>query len=512
MLEEVILWIESYMMHQDVRNLEPNQHHAAVLKLMGVGGGGCNAIEHMVAADIHGLQFTCVNTDAQALAQYHPDDVIQLGTGLTRGLGAGADPEMGRLAAEEDKDRIAEAIGDADLLFLTAGMGGGTGTGAVPVVARIARELGVLTVAVVTKPFAFEGDKRRGVANDGIEKLRQQVDSLIVVPNENLLSYLGPNTPLIDAFAASNDILTNAVQSIAELITTTGLINVDFADVKSVMTEAGQAMMSTGRGLGEHRARDAAIAAIESPLLDDIDLSEARGILANVTASSDLSMGEFHVVGEIISGITADDANVVIGTVFDQRMKHEMRVTVVATGLNSHQYTAPKTLRAEKRKNKKGVFGSRVEGAKPGVAKGRKVGATKLTRSAQELPAKREVCYLCEQPDGTHSLQCPLGERSATAKSQPIERGQMVRRVSATETTRSRKKPPVNNKTQSASQKLSVAGLLAGILVLISIFYSIASNKIADGYDQIVSSDRDAPSIAPQGERSPNQSLSRIED
>jgi cell division protein FtsZ len=327
------------MIHQDVAQpaYYEEQEQAASIKLIGVGGGGCNAVEHMIGADIHGVDFTLVNTDAQALSRYNPDNIIQLGTTLTRGLGAGTDPEIGRLAAEEDADLIAAAIGDTDMLFLTAGMGGGTGTGAIPVIARIARELGVLTVAVVTKPFAFEGGKRRQVAEQGLAELRRHVDSLIVVPNENLLTHLGPNISLIEAFAASNDVLTNAVQSIAELITNPGLINVDFADVKSVMTENGEAMMSTGRGIGEYRARDAAIAATESPLLEEIDLNEARGILANITASDTLSMGEFQIVGDILDQITAEDANVVIGTVFDPDMNDEIRVTVVATGLQAFQ-------------------------------------------------------------------------------------------------------------------------------------------------------------------------------
>ena len=325
------------MIHQDVTQqlYEPDQ--AATIKLIGVGGGGCNAVEHMIGADIHGVDFTLVNTDAQALSRYNPNNIIQLGNTLTRGLGAGTDPEIGRMAAEEDADLIAAAIGDVDMLFLTAGMGGGTGTGAIPVIARIARELGVLTVAVVTKPFGFEGGKRRKVAEAGLAELRKHVDSLIVVPNENLLTHLGPNISLIEAFSASNDVLTNAVQSIAELITNPGLINVDFADVKSVMTETGEAMMSTGRGIGEYRARDAAIAATESPLLDEIALDEARGILANITASDSLSMGEFQIVGDILEQITAENANVVIGTVFDPEMSDEIRVTVVATGLKPAQ-------------------------------------------------------------------------------------------------------------------------------------------------------------------------------
>ncbi|OED41327.1 cell division protein FtsZ [Chromatiales bacterium (ex Bugula neritina AB1)] len=310
-----------------------NQYQSAVIKLIGIGGGGCNAVEQMINADICGVDFMCVNTDAQALARFGPDNVIQLGTDITRGLGAGTNPHVGRLAAEEDREAIANAIDRADMLFLTAGMGGGTGTGAIPVIAQIARDRGILTVAVVTKPFNFEGNKRMQVAEEGISELRKYVDSLIVVPNENLLTHLGANTTLLEAFAASNDVLTNAVQSIAELVTNPGLINVDFADVRAVMSEMGEAMMSSGRGVGEFRARDAAIAASESPLIDGVNLRGARGVLANITGGSNLSMGDFQVVGDILNQITAADANVVIGTSIDQSMTDEIRVTVVATGL-----------------------------------------------------------------------------------------------------------------------------------------------------------------------------------
>lgn len=312
---------------------DPGQDKSAVIKVFGIGGGGCNALAQMIAAELDGVEFKCVNTDAQALEKFNPEHVIELGTELTKGLGAGANPEVGRTAAEESADAIAAAIGDADMLFLTAGMGGGTGTGAVPVVAKIARELGVLTVAVVTEPFSFEGNKRRKVAEAGLAELRDNADSMIVVPNENLMAFLGPDVTLIEAFAAANDVVTNAVQSIAELITASGLINVDFADVRAVMTEMGHAIMSTGTGIGEDRARDAATTAIESPLLNNVDLKAAKGILANITSSSDLSMGEFQEVGNIIRTIAADDATVVVGTVFDDEMGHEMKVTVVATGL-----------------------------------------------------------------------------------------------------------------------------------------------------------------------------------
>lgn len=433
------------MIHQEVPT-DHNEHLSPVIKLIGVGGGGCNAVEQMVAADIHGVEFTCVNTDSQALAKYNPEHVIQLGTGLTRGLGAGTDPEVGRLAAEEDKDALAAAISNTDMLFLTAGMGGGTGTGAIPVIARIARELGVLTVAVVTRPFAFEGGKRQRVADAGIAELRQHVDSLIVVPNENLLTHLGPNITLIDAFAASNDVLTNAVQSIAELITSPGLINVDFADVKSVMTEMGEAMMSTGRGIGDYRARDAAIAATESPLLDEIDLKEARGILANITASDDLSMGEFQIVGEILDQITADDANVVIGTVFDQSMTGEIRVTVVATGLRSSKSARPASRLSPRqkqapKKKKSGLFGfgsskkdkrttrpSAVDAPPPAqhAARQQDIYQSQSHQNQSEpvepivdqladleLPPEPTIehCNVCGNPSDTHTPNCPRGRR-----------------------------------------------------------------------------------------------------
>ncbi len=404
------------MIHQDMAqpafNNQPEQ--AAAIKLIGVGGGGCNAVEHMIGADIHGVDFTLVNTDAQALSRYNPDNVIQLGNTLTRGLGAGTDPEVGRLAAEEDADVIAAAIGDTDMLFLTAGMGGGTGTGAIPVIARIARELGVLTVAVVTKPFAFEGGKRRQVAEVGLAELRKHVDSLIVVPNENLLTHLGPNISLIEAFAASNDVLTNAVQSIAELITNPGLINVDFADVKSVMTETGEAMMSTGRGIGEYRARDAAIAATESPLLDEIDLNEARGILANVTASDSLSMGEFQIVGDILDQITAEDANVVIGTVFDPDMSDEIRVTVVATGLQTNKRQSPPPAPTEKKPASAGFLGL-GNNRNSGILKQKADehdATVRQKNQAGQRPVPSEVSHYSHPAPQQHAYQAPVDEQS----------------------------------------------------------------------------------------------------
>jgi len=316
-------------MPEDYRDRSP------VIKVFGVGGGGCNAIQQMIGAGFGNVEFKCLNTDLQALAKFPAEAVVELGKDLTRGLGAGSDPSVGKTAAEESHEAITDAIGNADMLFLTAGMGGGTGTGAIPVVAKIARELGVLTVAVVTEPFAFEGNRRGGLAQVGLSELRDNADSMIVVPNENLLSFLGPDVSLVDAFDAANEIVTNAVQSITELITTSGLINVDFADVKAVMSEMGNAIMSTGSGMGEHRAEDAATNAIESPLLKNINLKEARGILANVTADRALSMGEFQIVGDVIRSIASDDANVVIGTVIDDTLNHEIKVTVVATGLDA---------------------------------------------------------------------------------------------------------------------------------------------------------------------------------
>ena len=305
----------------------------AVIKVIGVGGGGGNAVNHMIRSSIEGVEFICANTDAQALKNIEVRTSLQLGSNVTRGLGAGADPERGHQAAVEDRDRIYEAIEGADMIFITAGMGGGTGTGAAPVVAEIAKELGILTVAVVTKPFSFEGGKRWQVAEDGIAKLSETVDSLITIPNEKLLAVLGKTTTLLDAFKAANDVLFNAVQGIAELITKPGLINVDFADVRTVMSEMGVAMMGTGKATGDQRAREAAELAIRSPLLEDINLSGARGILVNITAGLDLAIGEFDEVGNTVKEFAREDATVVIGTVIDPDMVDEMRVTVVATGL-----------------------------------------------------------------------------------------------------------------------------------------------------------------------------------
>lgn len=305
----------------------------AVIKVIGVGGGGGNALEHMLAQDINGVEFICANTDAQALRNSSAKCLLQLGQQITKGLGAGANPDIGRQAAEADRERIRAALEGANMVFITAGMGGGTGTGAAPVVAEIAKQMKILTVAVVTKPFAFEGKKRLHLAEEGIKQLSQYVDSLITIPNNKLMNVLGKNVSLLDAFKAVNDVLFGAVKGIAALITRTGLINVDFADVKTVMSEMGMAMMGTGIGSGEDRARLAAEAAIGSPLLEDIDLAGARGVLVNITAGPDLSMGEFGEVGEVIKGFTSEEANVVIGTVIDPEMSDELRVTIVVTGL-----------------------------------------------------------------------------------------------------------------------------------------------------------------------------------
>ncbi|MEX0385523.1 cell division protein FtsZ [Spiribacter onubensis] len=312
----------------------------AVIKVIGVGGGGGNAVQHMVSADVDGVDFICANTDAQALRNSSARTTLQLGQGITKGLGAGANPQVGREAAEDDRERIAEVLEGADMVFITAGMGGGTGTGAAPVVAQIARELGVLTVAVVTKPFPFEGNKRMTVADDGIRELEREVDSLITIPNEKLLSVLGKELTLLNAFKSANDVLLGAVKGIAELITRPGLINVDFADVRTVMSEMGMAVMGSGEASGEDRAREAAERAIACPLLEDANIAGAHGILVNVTAGLDLSIGEFDEVGNAVKEFASDDATVVVGTVIDPELEGELRVTVVATGLAATQQTA----------------------------------------------------------------------------------------------------------------------------------------------------------------------------
>ena len=314
--------------------------NSAVIRVIGVGGGGGNAVEHMVASEIDGVDFICANTDSQALKSSSVDNVLQLGANVTKGLGAGANPELGREAALEDRERVSSLLEGADMVFITAGMGGGTGTGASPVIAQIAREMGILTVAVVTKPFPFELKRRMTIAEKGIAELSEHADSLITIPNEKLLSVLGEDITLQEAFAAANDVLLSAVQGIADLITRPGMINVDFADVRTVMSEKGRAMMGAGRGTGEDRARVAAEAAISCPLLEDINLSGARGILVNITARPGLALREFRTVGDAIRNFASENALVVIGTALDESAEDEVRVTVVATGLGHAERSA----------------------------------------------------------------------------------------------------------------------------------------------------------------------------
>ncbi len=317
-------------MFELIEKLAPN----AVIKVIGVGGGGGNAVAHMLNSNIDGVEFVVANTDAQAMKHCGNRVHLQLGGNVTKGLGAGANPEVGRQAALEDRERIEEMLDGADMVFITAGMGGGTGTGAAPVVAQLAKEKGILTVAVVTKPFPFEGRRRMQVALKGIEDLSQHVDSLIIVPNEKLLNVLGREVTLVNAFKAANDVLQGAVQGIADLITSPGQINVDFADVRTVMSEMGQAMMGSGTARGDDRAQAAAEAAIKNPLLEDVDLNGACGILVNISAGPNLTLREFQEIGEIVEAYASEDATVVVGTSLDPEMQDDVRVTVVATGLN----------------------------------------------------------------------------------------------------------------------------------------------------------------------------------
>ena len=314
-----------------------SQGDDAVIKVIGVGGGGGNAVEHMVREGIEGVHFIAINTDAQALRNSGAETTVQIGANITKGLGAGANPEIGREAALENRDEIRQMLEGCDIVFISAGMGGGTGTGAAPVVAEIAKELGILTVAVVTKPFNFEGKKRMSYALQGIEELSKHVDSLITIPNDKLLKVLGKGVSLLEAFKAANDVLLGAVQGIAELITRPGLINVDFADVRTVMREMGTAMMGTGHARGDDRAEDAAEKAISSPLLEDVDLAGARGILVNITAGMDVTMEEFEIVGNAVKGFASENATVVVGAVIDPNMEDELRVTVVATGIGNER-------------------------------------------------------------------------------------------------------------------------------------------------------------------------------
>lgn len=318
---------------------------SAIIKVIGIGGGGGNAVNHMIDCHVEGVEFICANTDAQALRKLTVDTVIQLGVELTKGLGAGTDPEIGKRAAEENKGRIKDVLKGADMVFLTAGMGGGTGTGAIPVIARIAREMGILTVAVVTKPFLFEGKKKQLVAEEGIADLEKYVDSLITIPNQKLLPVLGNNVSLVNAFKAANDVLLDAVQGITELIIHPGLINVDFADVRAVMSGMGEAIMGTGSATGEQRAREAAEKAIACPLLEDVNLQGARGILVNISAA-DMSVAEFNEVGTIVNGFASEEAIIKIGMAIDASLGDEIRVTVVATGMGDPYVQATSNIEA----------------------------------------------------------------------------------------------------------------------------------------------------------------------
>lgn len=308
---------------------------SAVIKVVGVGGGGGNAVNHMIKNNLEGVEFICANTDAQALKNVDARTILQLGTSVTKGLGAGTNPEIGRRAAEEDRERIIEVLQGADMVFIATGMGGGTGTGAAPIIAQVAKDLGILTVAIVTRPFPFEGKRRLQVAEEGIKELTEHVDSLITIPNEKLLTILGKDASLLSAFAKADDVLTGAVRGISDIIKRPGTINVDFADVRTVMSEMGMAVMGTGRASGPNRAREATEEAIRNPLLDDVNLQGARGILVNITAGPDLGIGEFHEVGQAIEDFASEHAMVKIGTAFDPDMKDELQVTVVVTGLGN---------------------------------------------------------------------------------------------------------------------------------------------------------------------------------
>ncbi len=364
-----------------------NIPQSAVIKVLGVGGGGGNAVHHMITNQVDGVDFICANTDSQALNNLKAKTILQMGTSITKGLGAGANPEIGRQAALEDRDQIADILSGADMVFITAGMGGGTGTGAAPIVAEVARELGILTVAVVTRPFPFEGKKRSAIAEQGIEQLSANVDSLITIPNEKLLEVLGKEASLLDAFKAANDVLLGAVKGIADLIMHPGMINVDFADVKTVMSEMGMAMMGTGFATGEDRAREAAESAIRSPLLEDVNLQGARGILVNITAGENLSLGEFSEVGDTIEEFASDDATVVVGTVIDPELDDEMRVTVVATGLGGRQAKPKKVVDNTQREQ---MDYSQLD--RPAVLRNRPVDRGAVV--AQAVGAEADIDYL----------------------------------------------------------------------------------------------------------------------
>ena len=363
---------------------------SAVIKVIGVGGGGGNAVEHMVSQNIEGVDFICANTDAQALQNLSAKTLLQLGNTITKGLGAGADPVRGKDAAVEDRERIAEVLQGADMVFIAAGMGGGTGTGAAPIVAEIARDLGILTVAVVTKPFIFEGKKRMKIAQAGIAELAKNVDSLITIPNQKLLAIMGEDKPLLEAFGAVDDVVLGAVKGIADLIIRPGMINVDFADVRTVMSEMGMAMMGSGIATGESRARQAAEAAVRSPLLEDVDFHGARGILVNIAAGASVTLGEFSEVGATVEEFASENATIVVGTVIDPGMEEQLRVTVVATGLSSDKY--------DKQKVAKGISETLVSG--DGMTKYEDFDTPTITRNAlveggaEEISNNKDLDYL----------------------------------------------------------------------------------------------------------------------
>ena len=380
--------------------LVDNSPQHAVIKVIGVGGGGGNAVQHMVDKQIDGVDFICANTDAQALQRMNSGTLLQLGNDVTKGLGAGANPERGKQAAIEDKELLRESLEGADMVFITAGMGGGTGTGAAPIVAQIARELGILTVAVVTKPFPFEGKKRMNIAEQGIAELSEYVDSLITVPNEKLLSIMGQDTPLLKAFSTVDDVLLGAVQGIADLIIRPGMINVDFADVRTVMSEMGMAMMGSGLAQGDNRAIEAAEAAVRSPLLEDIDISGARGLLVNIAAGLDITLTEFSQVGSTVEDFASENATVVIGTVIDPEMGDEIRITVVATGLGLDDDQKTTELQTELRKRLAGD-GVPDYGVldKPTVIRNKSLGEGKADLKQQDLEYLDIPAFLRRQAD-----------------------------------------------------------------------------------------------------------------
>ncbi len=358
---------------------------SAKIKVIGVGGGGSNAVNTMILSHVEGVDFICANTDAQALRNSQAPMKVQIGAKLTKGLGAGANPEIGREAAQEDRARLAEILDGADMVFIAAGLGGGTGTGAAPVIAEVAKELGALTVGVVTKPFTREGRQRQKKAECGIEKLKEVVDSLIVIPNDRLLGLSGKNTSILDAFKPCDDVLRQAVQGISDLITTSGLINVDFADVKAIMSERGMAMMGIGIAEGERRASEAAQRAISSPLLEEIDISGAKGVLVNITGSSNMTMDEFDEASSIIHEKVHEDANIIIGLVINEEMGDRIKITAIATG-----------------------FGSSFEKNKRNVEELRNRAITAMDKVDRDLPT-----FIRErQQEGPRSLRTPSAEDS----------------------------------------------------------------------------------------------------